>query len=492
MTIVTNVPNNLLRPQTFHTFLASHVSGKLTSVPLAIALIGAKTTTGATATAGVVYDMTGLTAADGDALFGQSSELALMHRQSIACANFFQAGPRVFCVPIAESGGVANVQTITFAGTTTAGGNQIVKVAGRVFTVGLALGDVQNTVASKTAAELQKRAAELPVVVTVATNVVTLTHPTKGVNGADVKVTVSQQVAGCVPTVATGTAGTLATDHQPALDALAPRRYDGIVFANHASADCTEILADIAVRWGAASKNWSLYFMGEMGTIATGTALTAAVNDKAFECASIEGCLNTAGEMATTYAMMVFSVERINASYDGKRVPLYPPADATIYTPAEVETALAAGLTPFTAVFDSTGAVTQNLMKCERAVTSHTTTGSPSVPDDKLRDIGIPRTMYSVALQIDIEAASRFGPDSNPDGVRQSSDTDKAIRKMWSGIARSLAQGQVFDPDFIEADIAQTIVEHDLVTGGRTNTALFYHFLGSQHQIVWQHNVTVP
>lgn len=488
MTIVTGVSNSLLRPQTFHTFLASHVAGKLTSIPLSIALIGAAK--GGTATAGTVYDMTGLTAADGDALFGTSTELAMMHRQAILCANTFQAGPRVYCVPIAESAGVANVQTITCVGTTTAGGNLIVKVAGRVFSVGLNLGDVQNTVASKIAAELQKRQAELPVTVTVATNVVTLTHPTKGINGVDVKVTVNQQVAGCVATVATGTAGTGATDHQPALDALSPRRYDGIVFANHASADITEILADIAVRWAASSKNWSLYFVGEPGSIATATALSAAGNDKALQIASMEGCLNTAGEMAVTHAMMVFSLERINASYDGKKVPLYPPADALIYTPAEVETALAAGLTPFTAVFDSTGAVTQNLAKCERAVTSHTTSGGQ--PDDKVRDIGIPRTMYSVAIQIDIAAEQRFGVDSNPDGVRQSSDTDKAIKRMWAAIARSLAQGEVFDPDQVEADIAATVVEHDAVTGGRSNVALFYHYLGSQHQIVWQHNVTVP
>ncbi|HEX6022555.1 MAG TPA: hypothetical protein VFZ00_11210 [Solirubrobacter sp.] len=488
MPIETNVPSTLLRPQTFHTFLASHVAGKLTSVPLSIALIGAAK--GGTATAGTVYDMTGLTAADGDALFGQSTELALMHRQSIACANFFQAGPRVFCVPIAESAGVANVQTGTAVGTTTAAGNLIIKVAGRAFAVGLSLGLGQNGVASAIAAELQKRAAELPVVVTVATNVVMFTHPTKGTNGADVKIQVIQQVAGCVVTIATGTAGTGATDHQPALDALSPRRYDGIVFANHAAADITEIVADIAVRWGAASKNWSLYFVGEMGTIATATALAAAGNDKALQLASMEGCWNTAGEMATTHAMMVFSRERINASYNGVRVPLYPPADATIYTPAEVETALAAGLTPFTAVIDSTGAVTQNLAKCEKAVTTKTTTGGQ--PDDKYRAIGIPRTMYSVAIQVDIETEARFGPDQNPDGVRQSTDTDKAIKKMWAGIARSLAKGQVFDPDFIEADIAQTIVEHDAVTAGRTNTAMFYHYLGSQDQIVWQHNVTVP
>jgi phage tail sheath gpL-like len=490
MSIVTGVPNSLLRPQTFHTFLASHVAGKLTSVPLAIALIGAKTTAGATATAGTVYDMTGLTASDGDALFGQSSELALMHRESILCANTFQAGPRVFCVPIAESAGVANVQTVTQVGTASADGNIIVRVAGRTFNVGVRSGDVQNTISTAIANELKKRAAELPVIVTVATNVVTLTHATKGVNGVDVKVTVDQQVTGCVCTVATSVAGTGATDHQPALDALSPRRYDGIVFANHASADITEILADIAVRWGASSKTWALYFVAEMGSIATATALAAAGNDKALQIASMEACLNTAGEMATAHAMMVFSRERINASYDGVKVPLYPPAAATIYTPAEVETALAAGLTPFTAVFDSTGAITQNMAKCERAVTSHTT--SSGVPDDKVRDIGIPRTMYSVAVQIDIQAEARFGSAANPDGVRQSSATNAAIKRMWAAMARSYAADEVFDPDQVEADIAATVTEPDSVTAGRTNVALFYHYLGSQHQIVWQHNVTVP
>ncbi len=44
----------------------------------------------------------------------------------------------------------------------------------------------------------------------------------------------------------------------------------------------------------------------------------------------------------------------------------------------------------------------------------------------------------------------------------------------------------------VEADLAATVVEHDSIVSGRSNVALFYHPLGSQHQIVWQHNVTVP
>lgn len=488
MTINTNVPNSLLRPQSFQVFTLLRAAGKLTNVPLRVALIGAAK--GGTAVAGTVYDMTGLTQSDGDALFGVSCELALMHRQSIACAAFFGAGPRVFCVPVAESAGVANVQTITCVGTATVDSNQIVRVAGRTFIVGVPNGTTQNNNAAAISNALKARQNELPVTVSVATNVVTLTHPTKGINGVDVKVSVDQQVAGITATVATTVAGTLATDHQPALDALSPLRYDGIVFANHVAADVTEILADIAVRWGASSKTWGLYFMGEPGTIGTATALAAAGNDKAFEIASVEGCLNTAGEIATTFAMMVLSRERLNASYDKVRVPLYPPATAVLYTPAEVETALAAGLTPFTGVLDSTGSVTQNLMKCERAVTTHTTQGGQ--PDDKVRDIGVVRTIIGIAIQIDIAAEDRFGADSNFDGVRWSSDTDKLIKRMWSAIARAEAAVQVLDPDLVEADIAATIVEHDLVTSGRSNVAIFYHVLGSQHQIVWQHNVTVP
>lgn len=488
MTINTNIPNSLLRPQSFQVFTFLRAAGKLTNVPLRIALIGAAK--GGTATAGTVYDMTGLTQSDGDALFGTSTELALMHRQSIACASYFGAGPRVFCVPVAESAGVANVQTITCVGTATVDSNQIIRVAGRTFYVGVPNGTTQNNNATAIANALKARQAEIPVTVTVATNVVTLTHPTKGVNGVDVKVTVDQQVTGIVATVATSVAGTLATDHQPALDALSPLRYDGIVFANHASADITEILADIAVRWGASSKTWGLYFLGEMGTIGTATSLAAAANDKAVQIASVEGCLNTAGEIATTFAMMVYSRERLNASYDKVKVPLYPPATATLYTPAEVETALAAGLTPFTGVIDSTGSVTQNLMKCERAVTTHTTQGGQ--PDDKVRDIGVVKTVIGVAVQIDIAAEDRFGADANPDGVRQSTDTDNGIKRMWAAIARAEAQAQVFDPDQVEADIAATVVEHDTVTSGRSNVAIFYHVLGSQHQIAWQHNVTVP
>lgn len=489
MTINTGVPNSLNRPGFFQTFTFQRAAGALTNVPLRIALIGAMRATGATATAGVVYDLTSLAAPEIDALFGASSELALMGRQAMACSNLFQRGPRVFACAVAESAGVANVQTITGTGAASVDGNIIVRVAGRTVVVGVRNGDSANTIATAISNALKAIQTTLPVIVSVATSVVTLTHATKGINGVDVKVTVDQQVTGNAQVVATGTAGTGATDHQPAFDALSPLRYDGIALANHASADITEILADAAVRWSASSKSWGFYFVGEMGSIATATALAAAANDKSVTVASFEGCLNTAGEMATATAMLVFSRERVNASYDGAKVPLYPPPVATIYTNTEVETAIAAGLTAFTAVIDSSGAVTQNLAKCERMVTTKTTTSSQ--PDPTLRDIGTPRTTVGLAIQIDIRAGIAFGADTNPDGVAQDDDTDSQIKDMIAAILRSEALDKVVNPSTVEADIKQMKVEHDSVVLGRTNVAIFYHPVGSQHQIAFQHNVTV-
>ena len=71
--INTGVPNSLNRPQTFHTFTFLRASGSLISVPLRLALIGAKLTTGATATVNTVYDLTGMASTETDALFGASA-----------------------------------------------------------------------------------------------------------------------------------------------------------------------------------------------------------------------------------------------------------------------------------------------------------------------------------------------------------------------------------------------------------------------------------
>jgi phage tail sheath gpL-like len=490
-TFTTGVPNNLNRPQTFHVFNFLRAGGSLVNVPLTIALIGTKRSTG-TAVPGVIYDATN--AAATDALGGVSSEGALMARQAYACAQFFDRGPIVKITFVAEpGGGVANVKTITCVGAATSDGNIIIRVAGRTFLVGVSSGQAQNTIAANVAAELNKKAEQLPVLITVATNVVTLTHATKGVNGGDVQVSVDQQVAGCVATVANTVAGTGVADHQPAIDALAPNRYEGIAFANHAAADITEILTDINVRWSSSSKTWGWYFIGEPGTIGTATALAAAANHRSVLIQNVEGCLSTPPEMAVTGAMLAFSRERPNAGYNGATVPLYPPNAATIYTGPEVEAAILAGLTVYTAVKDATGQNSTTLMRCERMVTTKTVSSGPSgnVIDDLNRDLAVSRTGVALAIQLDIAANAALGPDTNPDGIGQNTNSDNLIRDLASAILRAEARAGVLNADFVEDDVANILVEHDNSTLGRDNARIPYHPVTPLGQVAWVHDVII-
>lgn len=487
MPVNTGVSAQLRRPQTFHSFTYQYATRTLVPLPLRIALVGMMRSTGATAVAGTVYEVTDAEQTDG--LFGASGELALMCREAMVCGALLQRGPRVYAVPIAEPGaGTANVKTITVTGTATADGNHVVRVAGRTFTIGVRTGDVQNTVASNIASALQARQAELPVIVTVATNVVTLTHASKGENGLDVTASIEQQVAGSALAIVNTVSGAGVVDITASLDALAPLPFDAIAIGNHKAADIGDIVSDIASRWGYSEKRWRYYFVGETGSIGTATTLAAAANHQACVIGSFEGCLNTCGELATALAFATFSRDRPNANYDGLKLPLYPPAAATVYTPTEVETAIAAGLTPLTAEIDPfSRTASTDRGKIERLITTKTT--QSSAPFEVLRDLAVSRTGVTIAQQLDVQYAARFGADANPDGTLATDDTIDQIRDMVEGILRLYERANVLRN--VDADLARLVVERDAVAIGRFNVDVAYTVVVGLHQIAYVHRVQV-
>ncbi len=483
MPINTGVSALLRTPQTFHNFSYSFAVPGLTPLPLRIALIGAMLTAGATAVAGTVYEIPDPQTSD--TLFGMGSELALGCRKAFLTARNLGKGPKIFAVPVAESAGVANVQTITSAGAATGDGNAIISIAGRLVTVGIRSGDSANTIGTAVANAIKALAENLPVIATVATPVVTLTHPTKGINGVDVKVSVVQNVAGNTLTVATSVVGTGATDHQTALDALSAIPMDGIAFANHVAADITEINTDIASRWSYSEKRWRWYFLGEMGSIGTATALASAANHQAVLIASMEGCLSTALEMAAAYAVAVFSRERPNAIYNGVKLPLSPPPAATIYTGTEVETAIAAGLTPLTAVVDPFSKSTVgDFVKIVRATTTKTTVAS--APFEVLKDIGVSRTGVAIAQQIDVAYEVRFTGDG--DGSYLTDDTIGQVKDMIENILRIYQDSGVLRD--VEADLPGLKCQRS-ATPGRLDNEIPYTVVLGLHQIANIHRVQI-
>lgn len=487
MPVNTGVSAQLRRPQTFHSFTYQYATRALIPLPLRIALVGAMLAAGATATAATVYEISD--SGETDALFGPSSELALMCRKAFETGALLQRGPRLYAVPIAEpGGGTANVKTITVTGTATADGNAVIRVAGRTATVGIRTGDVQNTVAAAISNALKAMQATLPVIVSVAANVVTLTHANKGVNGIDVQVSIERAVTGSALAVANTAVGAGVYDITAALDALAPLPFDGVAIGNHAAADIADIASDIASRWGYAEKRWRYYFLGEPGTIGTATALATAANHQATIIASMEGCLSTAAEMATALCFAAFSRERPNANFDGVKVPLYPPAAATIYTPTEVETAIAAGLTPLTAEIDPfTRAVSANAARIERMITTKTT--QASVPFDVLLDFAVSRTGVYIAQQFDAAYIARFQGEANPDGTLATDDVKDQIRDMLVGILRTLEANSILRN--VTIDLARLVVERDDVAIGRFNVDIAYTVVVGLHQIAFIHRVQV-
>lgn len=486
MTIATTVPTDNVVPQTFHVFNFLRAGNALRNVPLVVALVGAKTSAG-TGVAGSVYEVNDSITTD--RIAGAKGELALMARKAMECTRLFGRGPKIVMVPLAEpGGGTANVQTITNVGSATADGTQIIDIAGRTFSIPVRSGEAVGTIAARQADLFKSKDETLPVVVTVALGVVTLTHPTKGVLGGEVPVTIIQQVAGCVATVATTAAGAGVTDITVALTALAPQRYDGIAFANHTTVDVTAILLDIVDRWAPQSKAWGFYFLFERGTIGTGTALAAAANDKAILPASYEGCRNAPGEGAATMAVLAFSRPRPNSSYDGAVVPLSPPSQPTWYTQSEQNTAIKAGLSPLVGVLDSSGAVVDNRSKVIQMVTSKTT--SQSLPDDKVRDLAVPRTAVELATQLDAAVAELR--ENNPDGISQR-DARRLLRNLAAGIWRAEARARppVLNPDVVERDIAAMDLENDLDVLGRVNGRLPSTPEIPNHQAAFYHDVLI-
>lgn len=488
MPVITGVSNQLRRPQTFHTFSYSFAIRSLVPLPLRVALVGMMLATG-TANANEVYEIT-----DGDQadeLFGASSEVALMCRKALETAARIGRGPKIFAVGIAEPGaGTANVQTITVGGAATADGNAKIRIAGRPFSIGITNGDAAADVAAAIADVLKAKAETLPVIATVAGPVVTLTHPHKGVNGKDVVVSIDEEVAGATLAVATTAVGAGDADAQPALDALGPLPFDGIAIGNHAAQDITDVNEDLALRWQYAAKRWRWYFLGEMGTLGTATALAAAANHHAVLIASMEGCLSTAGEMATALAVGAFSRERPNANYDGMSLPLYPPAASVIYEPDEIETAIEVGLTPLTAIVNPfTRTVADATVRVERMVTTKAYLDDGVTPYEVLRDLAVSRTGVYIAQQIDAWYRDRFGENGPPDGALLTDDTIDQIKDGIEVILRAMEEGTILRN--VEADLPQLVVERDGETPGRTDSDIPYTVVVGQHQLANRHRVQI-
>lgn len=482
--IITGISPTLRQPKTFHSFVYLQGGRSLVPLPQRLLMIGSQK--GGTAVAGQIYQI--FDPVQSDALFGLGSQLALMCRMAFACGSQLGAGPNLFAMGVVEPTGAQHTQTFTFGGAATVSDNFIARIAGRYFTVGVSAGDAAATVATAFLNAINAALNNLPLTAAVAAAVLTTTAVSKGVGGNDVLFEIINVPTGLTCVTAAGVAGSGVSDETAALASAAGPLYDAIALENHTTTDIALALAHVTTAWLPTEKKWRWIFVGEPGSIGTATTLAAAANNRAIVVMNLNTSPNLPGELAVAGAFALLSRSRPNGNWDGLQLPLYPPYEANAPTNTQVESALAAGVTPLNQVYDPNVAVqTPGVVKIEKLVTTATTVNSE--PFEALRDIAVSRTGAFIAQQLDAAYAARFGASANPDGVLLDNTTVAQVRDMVANILYAAQDARIVKN--VDTDITKLVVEQDGSALGRLNVDVTYTVVLGLHQVVFVHRVTV-
>lgn len=433
----------------------------------AIVIVAEKSSAG-TATAETPVAITN--AVDADTLAGVGSLAALMARASLKVAAMKGQQPSLYLCPIAEPGaGTAAVQTLTVTAVSVTAGNLVVKIAGRTLTVGVSSSDTANTIATALKNAIDALKTTLPVTASVATNVVTCTFVTKGVNGNDCKYEVVSTPNGVSVASAQATPGAGVTDISNALSALYDRRYHGIALANHATTDVADVLLDEAVAWAPGTESFRFYTMAETGSIGTAQTLQAAANSKALIIASCEQSATLPGEIAAMVATAWLGYEKPTINMDGVDLPIDKPSGAYAYTPAEQESLLASGVTPI--------APQGNLMTIVRLVTSKTTENS--APFEPTREPAYVRMGAVLAEQLSNDFRTQF---------KQETLTPEIERRVRASvIARHRSYEAIGWLRDVDQFVSRITVAVDPSASGRLLVTDPFRVAGPLHQVYYNH-----
>lgn len=464
MAIQTGVPSDILRPGTFQTYDISQAQRGLVPVRRRVVLVGAMAT-GAPATALVPRQI--FVSSESDALYLPGSELALMARAAIKAAAKYGTSPEIWAQPVADpGGGVKATKTFTFTGPATATGDMQIDVAGRPIIFGVLTGDIATVIAAKYKKALDALAFDLPAVASIASAVVTTTAVNAGVNGNDISAILKQAPTGVGCVIAVGVAGTGAYDITPPTDVLVDKTYHGKVIANHTVTDVTKMAAHLDLVNGYDAKKFSFGYLAETGTLSTATTLSTGANKETISIVSAEGWPSMPGELAAQMAVTIEAEEKTQRSHNGVELDLPLPPDAAVPTPAEQNTAIAAGLNILSVVNGKAVIV--------RAVTTKTTLNGATFL--AVLDISVMRTFFYTMTQIDEGWRLAFPREdaSTRTAKRVYTNTLSTLRKVE-------ADGRIQN---VEAHKGELVVEVDPNVIGRFNVAVPTSVIPPLHQIV--------
>jgi len=396
------IPINILTPGQFIEFDGSRAIQGLPLVPHRILVIAPRLTTG---TLAALTPMPVRSAIEGEAFCGRGSLGAAM----IAMAKRANPYTEMHVIGVADNGvGVAATGTLTVTGPATAAGTLNIYIAGQRVQVGVANGDVQNSIATAINAAVNADTS-LPVTSGVSTNVVTLTARNKGTTGNDIDVRLNYNFgdstpAGVAVAIVAMASGATNPDVTTVTAAIADTHYHTIITPWTDTANLTVLENFLLDRWGGMVQKEGHAFAGAAGTHGVIASLGSGRNS-AF--VSIIGTQKSphppwlfAASLGAIDAGQAEDPSNTNRPRQTLVLPdILPPRLQDRYTRLERNTHLASGVA--TIVVDDGG-----LVRIERVVTTYKTANA--VPDTSYQDVEILRVLAYLRFSTRARIALRF------------------------------------------------------------------------------------
>jgi phage tail sheath gpL-like len=333
-----------------------------------------------------------VSANDALARFGAGSQLHQMFVKWFANNSYTDVYAGVLAD---DSTGVANVQTVTLTGTSTASGTLALYVAGRLISVGVTSGQTAATIA----AAVQTKFASLnssqpfPVSLSVASAVLTFTANWKGVSSNDINIRMNYNdgdatPAGITVAIATATTGSTNPSLTSMISAMAGKQYDFIVLPYTDATSISTLLADLSDRWTASRQQEGVAFMSKDDTSVNLETWGATQNSQLLTTIGHNSSPSPNYEWATAFAAVTASAGSVDPARPFKTLPLsgiLAPPTANVFMSSEQNSLLCDGISTYTV--DASGNVLLS-----RVITMYLT-NSAGAPDTSYLDLNTVLTL---------------------------------------------------------------------------------------------------
>ena len=372
-------------------------------------------------------------------LFGRGSWAQLMVKQ--AFTNNAYLDLTVIGLPD-HSAGVAATGSVVLSGTA--------QTAVAVTSGQTAAQTVQKWVAAINAAALPVTASAT------AMQTLTLTAKNKGEIGNEISLSVDTANSGLSAQINAMANGARNADVQAALDKVAGKHYHIIVSPFTDDANSKALSNHLTQVSNAIEQRGAIGVTAWRGTMATGAAFAAKLNDARITCAWYKGAIESNALIAAGYAAVLafeedpakplntLEIKGLSVTSD-ENTPLFNECNNALYN----------GLTPLTVV--------ANKVQIMRAVSTYTKSAT-NVDDPSLLDITTIRTLDYVRRSVKERIALRFPRDKLSDRLLPK------IRSEILDVLLKLEQAEIIEN--AEANKAKLIVSRSLQDANRVNAVI--------------------